>query len=129
MNQLIIGNSLACLVLRQQELYTSNEATLEGYAINHVFDHCDSIMKNVINKKTKTKRQWLIIDLLILLIKNMLQYLYILNLKKFLMADRKFKCKFGHMVIMNCFSLKAKNAMISRTSKLLEIYDLDGLEP
>jgi len=33
----------------------SNEATLEGYAIKHVFDHCDSIMKNVINKKTKTK--------------------------------------------------------------------------
>ncbi len=30
---------------------------------------------------------------------------------------------------MNCFSLKAKNAMISRTSKLLEIYGLDGLEP
>jgi hypothetical protein len=37
-------------------LSTSNEATLEGYAIKHVFDHCDSIMKNVINKKTKTKR-------------------------------------------------------------------------
>ncbi len=34
---------------------TSNEATLEGYAIKHVFDHCDSIMKNVINKKTETK--------------------------------------------------------------------------
>ncbi len=45
------------------------------------------------------------------------------------MADRKFKCKFGHTVIMNCFSLKAKNAMISRTSKLLEIYDLDPSEP
>jgi hypothetical protein len=59
----------------------------------------------------------------------MLQYLYILNLKKFLRADRKFKCKLGHTVIMNCFSLKAKNAMISRTSKLLEIYGLDGLEP
>jgi hypothetical protein len=38
-------------------LLASNEATLEGYAIKHVFDHCDSIMKNVINKKTKTKRQ------------------------------------------------------------------------
>jgi hypothetical protein len=38
-------------------LSASNEATLEGYAIQHVFDHCDSIMKNVINKKTKTKRQ------------------------------------------------------------------------
>jgi len=36
-------------------LSTSNEATLEG--IKHVFDHCDSIMKNVIYKKTKTKRQ------------------------------------------------------------------------
>jgi hypothetical protein len=45
------------------------------------------------------------------------------------MADRKFKCKFGHTVIMNYFSLKAKNEIISRTSKLLEIYDLDGLEP
>ena len=29
-------------------LLTSNEATLEGYAIKHVFDLCDSIMKNVI---------------------------------------------------------------------------------
>ena len=38
-------------------LSTSNEALLEGYAIKHVFNHCDSIMKNVINKKTKTKRQ------------------------------------------------------------------------
>ena len=47
----------------------------------------------------------------------------------FPMADRKFKCKFGNTVIMNCFSLKAKNAMISRTSKLLEIYGLDSLEP
>ncbi len=36
-------------------------------------------------------------------------------------ADRKFKCKFGHTVVMNSFSLKAKNAMISKTSKLLEI--------
>jgi len=45
------------------------------------------------------------------------------------MVDRKFKCKFGHTVIMNWFSIKAKNAMISRTSKLLEIYDLDSLEP
>ncbi len=45
------------------------------------------------------------------------------------MADRKFKCKFGHTVIMKCLSLKAKNAMISSTSKLLEINDLDGLEP
>ncbi len=45
------------------------------------------------------------------------------------MADRKFKCKFSHTVIMNCFSLKTKNAMISRTSKCLEIFDLDGLEP
>ncbi len=45
------------------------------------------------------------------------------------MADRKFKCKFGHTAIMNCFFLKAKNAMISRTSKLLEIYDLDASEP
>ncbi len=34
-------------------LSTSNEATLEGYAIKHVFNHCDSIMKNVINKKKK----------------------------------------------------------------------------
>ncbi len=62
-------------------------------------------------------------------LKNMLQYLYILNLKKFLMADRKFKCKFSHTVIMNCFFLKTQNAMISRTSKLLEIYGLDSLEP
>ena len=38
-------------------LSTSNEALLEGYAIKRVFNHCDSIMKNVINKKTKTKRQ------------------------------------------------------------------------
>ncbi len=38
-------------------LLTSNEATLEGYAIKHVFDHCDTKMNNVINKKTKTKRQ------------------------------------------------------------------------
>jgi hypothetical protein len=38
-------------------LSTSNEAALECYAIKHVFDHCDLIMKNVINKKTKTKRQ------------------------------------------------------------------------
>jgi hypothetical protein len=38
-------------------LSTSNEATLEGYAIKHVFNHCDSMMKSVINKKTKTKRQ------------------------------------------------------------------------
>ena len=45
------------------------------------------------------------------------------------MADRKFICKFGHTVIMNCFSMKAKNAMISRTSKLLEIYDLDASKP
>ncbi len=30
---------------------------------------------------------------------------------------------------MNCFSLKAKNVIISRTSKLLETYGLDGLEP
>jgi hypothetical protein len=44
-------------------------------------------------------------------------------------ADRKFKCKFGHTVFVNCFSLKAKNAMISRNSKLLEIYDLGSLEP
>jgi hypothetical protein len=72
-------------------LLTSNEATLEGYAIKHVFDLCDSIMKNVI----------------VLFIKNMLQYLYILNSKKFFMADRKFKFKFGHTVIMNCLSLKA----------------------
>jgi len=62
-------------------------------------------------------------------LKNMLQYLYILNLKKFFMADRKFKCKFGHTVIMNYFSLKAKNTMISRTSKLPEIYDSDASEP
>jgi hypothetical protein len=34
-------------------LLTSNEATLEGYAIKHVFNHCNSIMKTVINKKTK----------------------------------------------------------------------------
>ncbi len=58
---------------------TSNEATIEGYAIKHVSNHCDTIMKNVINKKTKTKRQWLVNDLLLLFIKNMLQYLYILN--------------------------------------------------
>ncbi len=45
------------------------------------------------------------------------------------MDGRKFKCKFGHTVIMNCFSLKAKNALISRASKLLEIYDLDASEP
>jgi hypothetical protein len=38
-------------------LLASKEATLEGYAIKHVFDHCDSIMENVINKKTKMKRQ------------------------------------------------------------------------
>jgi hypothetical protein len=30
---------------------------------------------------------------------------------------------------MNCFSLKAKNEMISRTSKLLEIYGLVNVEP
>jgi len=36
-------------------LSNSNEALLEGYAIKHVFNHCDSIMKNVINKKTKQK--------------------------------------------------------------------------
>jgi hypothetical protein len=35
-------------------LSTSNEATLEGYAIKHVFNHCDSIMKNVNYKKTAT---------------------------------------------------------------------------
>ncbi len=38
-------------------LLTSKEATLEGYAIKHVLDHCDSIMKNVINKKTKIRRK------------------------------------------------------------------------
>jgi hypothetical protein len=38
-------------------LSTSNEATLEGYALKHVFNQCDSIMKNVINKQTKTKKQ------------------------------------------------------------------------
>jgi hypothetical protein len=38
-------------------------------------------MKNVINKKTKTKRQRLINDLFLFSIKNMVQYLYILNLK------------------------------------------------
>jgi hypothetical protein len=37
-------------------LLTSNEATLEDNAIKHMFDHCDSIMKKVINKKTKMKR-------------------------------------------------------------------------
>jgi hypothetical protein len=30
---------------------------------------------------------------------------------------------------MSSFSLKGQNAMISRTSKLLEIYDLDTSEP
>ncbi len=45
------------------------------------------------------------------------------------MADRKFKCKFSHTVIRNCFSLKTNIAMISKTSKLLEIYGLDSLEP
>ncbi len=45
------------------------------------------------------------------------------------MTDRKFKCKFSHTIIMNCFSWKAKNEMFSRTSKLLEIYDLDASEP
>ncbi len=44
-------------------------------------------------------------------LKNMLKYLDILNLKKFLMADRKFRSKFGYTVIMNCFSLKAKTWM------------------
>jgi len=59
------------LFLRQQDyLLTSNEATLEGHAIKHVFNHCDSIMKNVIIKKTKTKRQLLINDLLFLFIKK-----------------------------------------------------------
>jgi len=38
-------------------LSTSNEALLEGYGFKHVFNHCDSIMKSVINKKTKTKRE------------------------------------------------------------------------
>jgi hypothetical protein len=37
-------------------LLASNEATVEGYAIKHVFNLCDSIMKNVVNKKTKTER-------------------------------------------------------------------------
>ena len=95
-------------------LLTSNEATLEGYAIKHVFDLCDSIMKNVI----------------VLFIKKYVAVsLYFKFKKVFFMADRKFKCKFGHTVIMNWFSLKAKNAMISRTSKLLEIYDLHASEP
>jgi hypothetical protein len=49
--------------------------------------------------------------------------------KIFYVADRKFKCNFSHTVIMSSFSLKGKNAMISRTSKLLEIYDLDASEP
>jgi hypothetical protein len=47
----------------------------------------------------------------------------------FYVADGKFKCNFSHTVIMSSFSLKGKNAMISRTSKLLEIYDLDASEP
>ncbi len=45
------------------------------------------------------------------------------------MAVRKFKCKFSHTVIRNYFSLKTNTAMISKTSKLLEIYGLDNLEP
>jgi hypothetical protein len=36
-------------------LSTFNEAALEGYAIKHVLDHCDSIMKNVIIRKQKQK--------------------------------------------------------------------------
>jgi hypothetical protein len=47
----------------------------------------------------------------------------------FFVADRKFKCNFSHTVIMSSFSLKGYNAMISRTAKLLEIYDLDAPEP
>jgi hypothetical protein len=31
--------------------------------------------------------------------------------------------------MMHCFSLNAQKAMISRTLKLFEIYDLDALEP
>ena len=69
----LLGSEAARLLL------TFNEVTLEGFAIKHVFDQCDSIMKNVINKKTKTKRQRLVNDLLLLFIKNILQYLYILD--------------------------------------------------
>ncbi len=51
------------------------------------------------------------------------------KLNMFSVADRKFKCNFSHTVIMSIFSLKGYNAMIFRTSKLLEIYDLDASEP
>ncbi len=124
MNQLIIGNSL--FGSEAARLLTSNEATLEGYAIKHMFDHCDSIMKNVIDKKTKMKRQWLINDLLLLFIKKYVAVsLYFKFKKSFLWPTENSNV---HLV-MNCFSLKAKNAMISRNSKLLEIYDSDASEP
>jgi hypothetical protein len=51
------------------------------------------------------------------------------KLNMFSVADRKFKCNFSHTVVMSSFSLIGYNAMISRTSKLLEIYDLDASEP
>ncbi len=38
----------------------------------------------------------------------------------FPVADRKFKRKFGHTVIMNCFSLKAYNAMIPEPQSVLK---------
>ncbi len=50
-------------------LLTSNEATLEGYAIKHVFE--------------KQKDNDLLIIYYYCSLKNMLQYLYILNFKKF----------------------------------------------
>ena len=85
---------------------TSNEDTLEGYAIKHVFDHCDSIMKNVINKKTKMKRQWFINDLLLLYIKKYVKVSLYFKLITVFMADRKLICNFSHTVIMSSFSLK-----------------------
>jgi hypothetical protein len=47
----------------------------------------------------------------------------------FCVSDRKFDCTLSHTVMMHCFSLNAQKAMISRTLKLFEIYDLDALEP
>ncbi len=61
-----------------------------------MFDHCDSVMKNVIDKKTKMKRQWLINDLLLFIKKYVAVSLYFKLKKKFFMADREFKCTFGH---------------------------------
>jgi hypothetical protein len=47
----------------------------------------------------------------------------------FCVSDRKFDCTLSYTVMMHWFSLNAQKAMISRTLKLFEIYDLDALEP